>query len=172
MDWTNTPDWDSYYTEEDTMRPTADPWFDPASVDNPSPKRGWSTPLKIVVGLCVAAVALVIAGAVVAANGRRPVDVPGTLSGQPADVYRMSATPDYLSFEHVYSAETNADPIVAGTPFAVSLASTFVNVVCVKLQTGTTPDDLVTRLTGVDGLSQNGAQTIVDAAHNLVCTGH
>jgi hypothetical protein len=160
-------DWDSYYTEEDTVRRYA-PLPDPAAI---KPNRKMSKPVKIVAGLCIAAAALIVVGAV-AANGRHPIDVPsGTLSGQPADVYRMSATPDYLSFEHVYSAETNADPIVAGTPFAVSLASTFVNVVCAKLQGGTSPDDLVSRLTGVDGLSQNGAQTIVDAAHNLVCTG-
>lgn len=118
------------------------------------------------------AVAAVVIGIVLAwVPGHSAGDTTGTLGASAAVTYRMSATPDYISFEHVYSSATEADPIVAGTPFAVSLASTFVNALCSKLQSGTSADELVSRLTGVDGLSQNGAQTIVDAAHNLVCTG-
>jgi hypothetical protein len=164
MDRANTPDWDYYY-EPDHGTPPLDPWCDPALIA-PVAKRpaGW---LRIGIAFVIAAVAALAVGLALTAGGTG-----SALSTVPADTYRMSATPDYVSFEHVYSAETNADPIVAGTPFAVSLSSTFVNLLCAKLQSGTPADDLVTRMTGIDGLSQNGAQTIVDAAHNLVCTGH
>jgi hypothetical protein len=118
------------------------------------------------------AVAAVVIGIVFAwVPGPSAGDTAGTLGASAAVTYRTSVTPDYVAFEHVYSSASGTDPMLAGTSFAVSVASTLANAACTQLQAGISEETLVARLGATDGLGTTNARTIINAAHNLVCNG-
>lgn len=88
--------------------------------------------------------------------------------------YAQNANPDYQSFAHSYASKLEVYDELA-IQITMPLSKELGDTICTKLREGVTEKQLTDRLTGTGSedhtLDRVQAASVVNAAHNYICSG-